>query len=151
VSVPRIDVNFGDQITPVPTAAADIESAVREALDQEGVVEAAISITLLSDAEIARLNQQYLQHDGPTDVLSFPLYEDGEAPVGDVYIGYEQAQRQASDLAVPLDTELVRLAIHGTLHVLGYEHPEDNAREQSEMWKRQEEILHAFLQRAAPR
>ncbi|MEX2284622.1 MAG: rRNA maturation RNase YbeY [Gemmatimonadota bacterium] len=151
MSEPRVDVNFGDQITPAPTAAADIEVAVREALDQEGVDRAAISITLLSDAEIAQLNHQYLQHEGPTDVLSFPLYEKGEPPVGDIYIGYEQAKRQSSDLAVPLDTELARLAIHGTLHVLGYVHPDDGAREQSEMWQRQEEILRAFLRRAAPR
>ncbi len=145
----RIDVNLGGD--PAQAAAAPgIEAAVRETLEQEGVHAAAISITLTSDHDIARLNQQYLQHDGPTDVLSFPLYEDGELPVGDIYIGYEQARSQSTELGVPLETELARLAIHGTLHVLGYDHP-DSAREDSEMWRRQEVILQSFLRRASTR
>ena len=73
------------------------------------------------------------------------LFAEGELPVGDIYIGYDQARRQAAELAVPLSTELARLAIHGTLHVLGYDHPEQDAREGSEMWQRQETILKQVL------
>jgi probable rRNA maturation factor len=74
-------------------------------------------------------------------VISFPLYERGERPVGDVYIGYDQAERQASDADVDIPEEVARLAIHGTLHVLGYDHPEDETRTKSEMWELQEAIL----------
>lgn len=118
-----------------------LKKAVETTLEHENVDEASISVTLLGDKEIAGINLKYLQHEGPTDVISFPLFEQGEAPVGDIYIGYEQAENQAADLNVPLETELARLAIHGTLHVLGYDHPEDGPRESTEMWQRQEEIL----------
>jgi probable rRNA maturation factor len=140
----RIDVNFGPDVA-ADAAAQDIELAVRHTLEHEGIEAATIAVTLLADPQITDLNRQYLQHDAPTDVLSFPLYEEGEEPVGDIYIGYEQAQRQSAELAVPLAAELARLAIHGTLHVLGYDHPEEGARDQSEMWERQEAILRAFL------
>lgn len=143
----RIDVSIGDGL---PDSALDevsvlLERAVAATLTHEQVAAAAISLTLISDAQISALNAQYLDHDGPTDVISFPLYEAGEEPVGDIYIGYEQARRQADELWVPLDTELSRLAIHGTLHVLGYDHPEDAAREHSELWRRQETILLQLL------
>ncbi|MFO7259705.1 MAG: rRNA maturation RNase YbeY [bacterium] len=111
----------------------------------EGVTRAELSIALLSDAAIAELNHRYLGHTGPTDVISFPLYEGDEAPVGDVYIGYEQALRQAAALGVPEAEELARLAIHGTLHVLGYDHPEGPGRVRSRMWKRQERILREVM------
>jgi probable rRNA maturation factor len=143
----RIDVNIGDGLADSALGEASIllERAVDATLTHEQIAAAAISLTLITDAQIAALNAQYLDHEGPTDVISFPLYEEGEAPVGDIYIGYEQARRQADELSVPLYTELSRLAIHGTLHVLGYDHPEDGAREHSELWRRQETILLQLL------
>jgi probable rRNA maturation factor len=139
----RIDVSIGDGLpdSVLDDATATLERAVETTLEHEEIGNASISVTLLADSQIAALNAQYLEHEGPTDVISFPLFEEGEMPVGDIYIGYEQAQRQAAELAVALDLELARLAIHGTLHVLGYEHPEDGARENSEFWRRQEAIL----------
>jgi|SRR5690554_315714 probable rRNA maturation factor len=119
--------------------------AARAALAAEGVTRGELSLTLLSDAAIAELNQRYLGRPGPTDVLAFPLYEGDEAPVGDVYIGYEQALRQAAALGVPVAEELARLAIHGTLHILGYDHPEGR-RESSRMWQVQERILHEVME-----
>jgi probable rRNA maturation factor len=141
--VHRIDVSIGDELpeSVLDDATSTLERAVEATLEHEAISDAAISVTLMADAQISALNTQYLQHEGPTDVISFPLFEEGETPVGDIYIGYQQAQRQAAELTVQLDLELARLAIHGTLHVLGYEHPEDGAREQSEFWRRQEAIL----------
>ncbi len=105
------------------------------------VVDGEISLTLLGDAAIADLNRRYLRHEGPTDVIAFALYGEGEAPVGDVYVGYEQAVRQAAENGVPLEQELARLAVHGTLHVLGEEHPEGEDRLESGMWSLQERIV----------
>jgi len=119
--------------------------AARAALAAEGVTRAELSLALLSDAAIAELNQRYLGRRGPTDVIAFPLYEGDEPPVGDVYIGYEQALRQAAALGVPEAEELARLAIHGTLHVLGYDHPEGAGRVRSRMWKTQERILREVI------
>jgi probable rRNA maturation factor len=115
--------------------------AARAALRHSRAGDAEISVTLLADAEIAALNAEFLAHDGPTDVLSFPLYAGEEDPVGDIYVGLEQARRQAAANGVALDEELVRLTVHGVLHVLGYDHPDGDARLESEMWAVQEAIV----------
>lgn len=122
-----------------------VRKAVETTLKHQNIDDASISVTLLNDARIRQMNKRYLEHDYITDVIAFPLYERGEKPVGDVYIGYEQAERQASDADVDMTDEAARLAIHGTLHVLGYDHPEDgDQRTKSEMWQLQEEILRAI-------
>ncbi len=92
---------------------------------------------------MAALNREWKGRDAPTDVLAFALHEDGEPPLGDVYVGAERAVAQAADLGDSATRELARLAIHGTLHVLGWDHPEDD-REASEMWEHQEAILDAL-------
>ena len=129
-------------LDPVPVR--DLERAVRATLASEHVHEGEISLTLLADAEIRELNRTYLNRDRPTDVIAFALAAEG-APLGDVYVGYEQAVRQAREAEVPLNEELVRLAVHGTLHVLGHEHPEGAEREASEMFRRQEELVRRLL------
>ncbi len=121
------------------STAALLRRAARNALADSSNAE--LSITLLDDPGIADLNQQWLKHAGPTDVISFPLYGDDEDVVGDIYIGYDQVVRQARENAVPVREELARVAIHGTLHILGYDHPEGAARLRSSMWRRQERIL----------
>jgi probable rRNA maturation factor len=126
---------------PLSASYPAIRRAVRAALAHEGVAAAGISITLLDNPAIEELNRRYLDHEGPTDVISFALYEDGEDPIGDVYIGYEEALRQAGRFRVSVEAELCRLAVHGTLHVLGYDHPPGEERLDSEMWQLQERIL----------
>ena len=122
-----------------------MKRAARAALQAMGIAGAELSMTLLGDDEMAALNQRWLGHTGPTDVISFPLFEAGEKPVGDIYIGVLQAERQATELGVPIGEELARLAIHGTLHVLGLDHPAGKARESSTMWKTQERILEELM------
>ena len=136
----EVDVSLGEGVTP-PVDVARIEAAVRHVLREEGVDAAEISIALVSDEEIASLNEDYLKHEGPTDVISFALHEEGESPLGDVYVGVEQAIRQAAEFGATPADEVLRLAIHGTLHVLGWEHPEGAGRTESEMFARQEELL----------
>jgi probable rRNA maturation factor len=127
----------------------DLESAVRATLAAESAGDAEISVALVSDAAISRLNREYLSHDGPTDVISFALEaHPGGAGGGDIYIGLGQAERQAREEGVSTREELLRLAIHGTLHVLGWDHPEeDDGRAESEMYRRQEAILSGLLAR----
>jgi len=140
----EVDVSVGEGVEP-PVEAARVEAAVRHVLRAEGVASAEVSVALVSDAEIASLNQEYLQHEGPTDVISFALHDPGESPLGDVYVGVEQAIRQASEFGATPADEVLRLAIHGTLHVLGWEHPESAGRTESEMFSRQEELLKSFI------
>lgn len=122
-----------------------INRAVRTALRYQRVREAELSVTLLDDDEVAAMNRDFLQHDGPTDVISFALYEGDEAPVGDVYIGYGQALRQAATHGVDPLEELARLSVHGVLHVLGHDHPAGDRRQSSPMWAAQEEIVAAVF------
>jgi probable rRNA maturation factor len=117
-------------------------AAVETTLADRGVDEAEMSLTLLDDEGIRSLNREHLDHDRPTDVLAFALYRDGEPVLGDVYLGWEQARRQANREGVPILEEVARLAVHGTLHVLGYDHPEAaESRAGSEMYRLQESIL----------
>lgn len=119
-----------------------VERAVQTVLREEEVRVAEISVTFLDDEGIREMNARYLERDRVTDVIAFALHEQGEAPLGDVYVGAEQGARQATDAGVGLEEELVRLAVHGVLHVLGYDHPEDaGAREASDHFRRQEEIV----------
>lgn len=120
-----------------------ITEAAVATLEAERVRDAMISIAFVGRAAISALNQRYLGHAGPTDVISFGLGRAGKkAPVlGDIYICPEIARSNARIQNVSPGEELLRLVVHGTLHVLGHEHPDGGTRMKSSMWRRQERIL----------
>ncbi|MFN3421507.1 MAG: rRNA maturation RNase YbeY [Armatimonadota bacterium] len=98
-----------------------LKRAVETVLKCEGLeTSATVSLVLCDDRTIRELNIRYLGHDYPTDVLSFPLSE-GELLVGEIIISVETAERNAKRFRQTLEQELLRLAIHGTLHLLGYD------------------------------
>jgi probable rRNA maturation factor len=134
-----------DEGLAVPLDSARVEAALERVLREEGVEAAELSVAFVDDDRIAALNREYLMHEGPTDVISFPLHASGQPVLGDVYVGVQQAERQARELGERFEVELLRLAVHGTLHVLGYDHPEGDEREQSPMYRRQEELLFLIL------
>jgi probable rRNA maturation factor len=103
-----------------------------------------LSITFLGPAAMRRMNREYKGHDRPTDVLAFALAGPDGALAGDVYVCRAAAARSARAHGVPLREELVRLVIHGVLHVLGHDHPETDARVRSPMWRRQERYVRAL-------
>jgi len=122
------------------------------ALVDSDITRGEFSVTFLDDADMKELNARWLGREYVTDVISFALQDEGESPVGDIYVGREQAARQADDLGHPLDEELVRLVIHGTLHVLGHDHPEDaEGRLQSPMFRLQEDLVRRVLADATSR
>lgn len=119
-----------------------LERAVRHVLAREGIDEGEVSLTLLADPAMQDLNRRWLAHDRTTDVLSFALHGEDEPLLGDVYIGWEQAERQSAEHGVPLAEELVRLAVHGTLHLLGHDHPDAaDERAVSPFFQRQEALV----------
>jgi probable rRNA maturation factor len=109
----------------------------RATLLGEGIADAELSISFVTEDEISELHRRYLQEDGPTDVLSFPLDdeagEDGLRQLGDVVIAPAVAARNNPDDPA---AELRLLLVHGILHLLGHDHMDD--RERAEMWARQE-------------
>ena len=85
-----------------------------------------MTVALVPDGRIRALNRQYRKKDRPTDVLSFPSDERGY--LGDVVIARGVATRQAREAGHSLATELRVLALHGLLHLLGYDHERDDGR-----------------------
>src|SRR5690242_7578151 len=112
-----------------PAAEAVIERAVAAALAVGGldhVPAAELSVVLTDDAAIARLNGQWRRKDRPTNVLSFPAappHAIAAAPlIGDIVLAYETIAREAAADAVTFDDHLAHLAVHGLLHLFGYDH-----------------------------
>ncbi len=134
--------------SPAGASKEWLRSAVSLVLRSAGLTEAEISLTLLDDDSIRELNLTYLGKDAPTDVISFALHEGDEPVLGDVYVGYERAAIQAVEAGISVEEELARLSIHGTLHVLGYDHPDTEARSSSEMFVLQEGLVRKLLDEA---
>ena len=121
-------------------ADVDLEGLMtlaRATLLGEAMADAELSISLVTEDEIAGLHERYLHEAGPTDVLSFPLDddagEDGLRQLGDVVIAPAVAARNNPDAPA---AELRLLLVHGILHLLGHDHMSDG--EKAEMWSRQE-------------
>jgi probable rRNA maturation factor len=122
-----------------------LRRAARRTLREGGVADGELSVTLLEDAAIQAMNRDYLGHDRVTDVISFALHASDQPVLGDVYLGVQQAERQSAEAGVPLPEELVRLVVHGTLHVLGHDHPEGEDRLASPMFQLQEQLVEEIL------
>ena len=120
----------------------------RTALVNNGDKTVELGLYLITAKRSQELNKQCRQKDKPTDVLSFPLDEHGLEkygimPLGDIFICLEVAQQQADEMNIPLDQELARLAVHGLLHLLGYDHELSRA-DEKKMIDLQEKILEDF-------
>lgn len=110
-----------------------------------------VSVNLVDNRYIALLNKEYRGIDAPTDVLSFALLEgeeyadtneDGEVILGDIVISLERAKEQAEEYGHTFEREVAFLALHGALHLLGYDHIEE--RDRRLMRKKEEEILESL-------
>lgn len=97
-----------------------------------------LSFLFCSDTFCKKINKKFLGRDGTTDVISFPINENGY--LGDVLINLKQIKRQAKRLKISYNEELKRIVIHGILHLLGYDHEKDNG----EMEKLQEKLLSKY-------
>jgi probable rRNA maturation factor len=131
----------------IPVSLARVQRVAESVLRAERVRDALVSVTFVSDRKMAALNWSHLQHRGATDVISF-----GFAPVakgapltGDIYIAPGVARKNALAHGAGIREELLRLVVHGVLHIVGYDHPVDDARYASPMWRRQERLLRGAL------
>lgn len=142
------DVSFQQQIIP----AHDLpEQRILQAVNwllREHKIErgAGLSVVFTDDEHIRQLNREFRGIDAPTDVLSFsadlpPVIDADEAPyLGDLILALPYIERQAQAEQHPLGDELILAAVHGTLHLLGYDH--DTPEHQAAMWQIQSRALH---------
>lgn len=151
-----LEIYFEDE-----TARVDdkIENLIRKLLnhaakEEELAGELEVSVTFMTDADIQEVNATYRGKNVPTDVISFALEEltEGEVAIipeegmptalGDILISVETAERQAGEYGHDINREIGFLALHGFLHLLGYDHITEE--EEVEMFGRQKEILASF-------
>lgn len=123
-----------------------LQQAVTAVLKRHDVApDSSLSIVITTNEAVQALNKQHRNVDAPTDVLSFPADDlpeeiEDEAPyLGDLLIAYPYAKAQAEREQHPLQDSLVLLVVHGTLHLLGYDH--DSPENRAEMWGVQAEVL----------
>ena len=117
----NIEINADDQ--PHAIDQARLKKAVRLVLQDAGIRSAEISIAIVTDERMHELNRQYLQHDYPTDVLSFVLEHDDDAKSldGEIIVSSDYAAREAARYGWTADDELLLYIIHGCLHLVGHD------------------------------
>ncbi len=159
-SASQIDIQIDPVLGPEAPQiidAARLAEAVQAALADRGVDRGTVNVVLMDDAAVREMNRAYRGVDSPTDVLSFAAQEEGDDDLlsdpdlppelraeladhwGDLVIAFPYAQRQAARYATPIQAELRLLCVHGTLHLLGYDHA--TPEEEAEMWAIQDAIL----------
>lgn len=153
-----VTVDVDDDYTAL-VSVADLSAAVVATLRRQNVDAGEVTVVVTGDEEMRRLNLDYRGIDAATDVLSFAAQDetDADAPtlalppelaaemaahLGDIVIAYPYAERQAAHYGVPVAAELRLLAVHGTLHLLGFDH--DTPAAEAAMWTAQEAVLAEF-------
>lgn len=138
--------NAQTQCSPFRGYRSALRRAIETTLSQQNFNQkASIGVTLVSREEIQRLNREFRGVDRPTDVLSFPMLEKGErdpgpvAFLGDIILCPDVIFHQAEGFGTTYRQEMCLMAIHSTLHLLGWDHMEEN--EKREMFALQERIL----------
>jgi probable rRNA maturation factor len=150
-----LNIDFLDETGKIKESdIALVENLLQHAAKIENIEDGTeISITFVTNEEIHKINREYRHKDAPTDVISFALEEvgEGETPIiaegmprilGDVIISIDRTKEQAEEYGHSFERELGFLAVHGFLHVLGYDHmvPED----EKVMFGKQDEILESY-------
>ena len=105
----------------VKLAFPQLREVSRVVLEGEGIKEAKISLAFVDDATIHGINKRFLNHDEPTDVITFPLSGAAKKLEGELVIGVEVALRQAAERGHAVEAELSLYVIHGLLHLCGYD------------------------------
>ena len=121
--------------------------AVLNALDSP---DGELSILIVDDPQIAILNKEYLNRQGPTNVIAFPMRDGGFGDLnpqllGDVVISIETARREGGDAGISTHARLSQLLVHGILHLFGYDHEKDDG-EARRMEEKSDELLEMLRQ-----
>jgi probable rRNA maturation factor len=143
----NITVDVSSEVGRLALGRQRVVEAARVVMASERVPAALISIAFVSNRRIAALNREHLGRSGPTDVIAFGFRRAtrGDPVIGDVYIAPEVARANAAMARTGIREELIRLVVHGLLHVLGHDHPETDERTRSDMWRRQERLVRRII------
>jgi probable rRNA maturation factor len=125
----EIEVEAEGWTTALPDIEAIVETAAKAAL---GTVEGDVVVLLADDAAVQDLNARFRDKDRPTNVLSFPAAESAFPHLGDVVLGHAYCAAEAEAQGKTLKDHLSHLVVHGVLHLLGYDHMEDEEAEEME-------------------
>ena len=120
-----------------------LEAACRAALGPAARRRGELSLVFLDRRAMRAINKRFLGHDYDTDVIAFPYPAAPGGPFGDVFVSVPQARRQAAALGHSLLAEVLTLAIHGTLHLVGYS--DEKAKDRRRMFARQDALLRRVL------
>jgi rRNA maturation RNase YbeY len=123
INIQNINPSLKVKRKPIQVLVETILTSERAALG--------VDVILVDDKFMRRLNRQFTGRQGTTDVLAFPMRGDDTIPVehgslGDIYVSLEQAKRQAAQYSVRFEEEVALLVTHGVLHLLGYDHQDEN-------------------------
>lgn len=139
----QVEAALWSELPDAESIAVGAALAALAAVSEEVPSPAEMSITLTDDAHIQVLNREWREIDKATNVLSFPAPElpedldEAAQPLGDVIVAYETLKREAELEQKPIAHHLTHLVVHGTLHLLGYDHLEDDEAEEMEGLERQ--------------
>ncbi|MCG8584212.1 MAG: rRNA maturation RNase YbeY [Pirellulales bacterium] len=134
-----IAVEINDRDARATAVAERIDRAVTMVFREVDVQSANVSVAIVDDATIWRLNREYLEHDYPTDVLSFVLSQDDQRLEGEIIVSADTAEREAVEHGWSSESELLLYVVHGALHLVGYDDDSDENRQR--MREREQEIL----------
>ncbi|MDQ0218265.1 rRNA maturation RNase YbeY [Peribacillus cavernae] len=148
-------IDFMDETEKVTEEAKQlVEGVLQFAAEHEGIEEGSeLSVTFVGNDRIREINKEYRGKDAATDVISFAMEELGEDEIeivgaktqrllGDIIISIERTQEQAEEYGHSFDRELGFLALHGFLHLLGYDHM--NESDETKMFTKQKDILNRY-------
>jgi probable rRNA maturation factor len=126
-------------------AMTTIQQKARDILNALECHDAELSVLIVDDPQITKLNQKYLHRSGPTNVIAFPMHEDvfqniNPGLLGDVVISVETAAKEGKSIGIGMEERFTQLLVHGILHLIGYDHEKSEAHAEK-MAQKENEIL----------
>jgi probable rRNA maturation factor len=139
---PAIVVEIANLPAALPPAEDRLREVVLAALEEMGIKKGRVSVAVVDDTLMGRLNQQFLNHEGPTDVLSFPLEQSEGWLEGEIVVSADTARRVAPKMGWTAAEELLLYVVHGVLHLAG--HDDATEKQRTQMRQCEQKVLGRF-------
>jgi len=136
VSFQKADIGF-----KLP-AKTDLKNFIGSSFEKEANKKLSVAYIFCSDEYLLRINQDFLQHDYYTDIITFPLTETDRMVEAEIYISIDRVRENALKLKLPFEQELHRVIFHGVLHLIGYK--DKTAAQREQMRKAEEKWIREF-------